>query len=278
MNCDEARNQLSPFLDGQLNPKESATLSKHIDQCAECSRELSDYAALSSLAAQSTMDPPAHLWNRIQEDVEIPEHITEAQREQGFWAHRPRLSRRILIGLTAAIAVGVIAVTFGPDLTHDHDEMTVNFDHYLDAYANDPDQAAEMLFAEYPAQEVDLDEAAIQVGYTPVVANGLPNRYSVVSTNILNMPCCKCVKTICSSAQGQSFVIFEHDAEQPMWFGDRRTSKCDCGGIPATVIEFDSQMAATWRVGNRSATLVGARDMSEVMKIVSSLSSEADRG
>lgn len=271
MNCDEARNQLSPFLDGQLNPEESVALSAHLDQCAECTQELSDYRAISELAAESTIEPPAHLWDRIQEGVETPDRSVEAHSDQEFTPHRPRLSRRALVGLTAAIAVGVIAVTFGPHLMHDHDEMAVNFDHYLDAYAEDPDRAAEMLFAEYPAEEVDLDKAARQVGYTPVVASGLPDGYSVVSTHILKMPCCMCVKTICSNAQGQRFVIFEHDAEQPMWFGDRRKSKCDCGGVPTSIVEFDSQLAGTWRVGKRSVTLVGASDIKQIEALVDSL-------
>lgn len=274
MNCDEARKQLSPFLDGQVSPEESVALSAHVDECAACSQELSDYQAMSELTAESSIEPSPDLWDRFKDRVGTPGVITDSPGDKGVTPRRFQVSRRVLGGLTAAIALGVIAVTFGPHLLHDHEEMAVNFDHYLDAYAKDPDQAAEMLFSHYPAEEVSIDDAARAVGYRPVIANGLPDGYSVVSTHVLKMPCCTCVKTICRDAQGQSFVIFEHDAEQPVWFGDRKTSKCDCGGIPTSVVEFDGQIAGTWRVGKRSVTLVGVRDVEELTSLIPSMAEE----
>ena len=277
MSCGEARKQLSPFLDGQLSAEESVALSAHLDECAACSQELNDYKAMSELTAEATTQLPPNLWDRIQESREEHGDVREAIGNTGFTPFRPKLSRRFLVGLTAVIVVGAVAIIFGPHLMHDHDEMAVNFDHYLDAYAKDPDQAAAMLFSHYPAEEVSLDDAARAVGYRPVIANGLPAGYSVVSTHVLKMPCCTCVKTICRDAQGQSFVIFEHDAEQPVWFGDRKTSKCDCGGVSTSVVEFDGQIAGTWRVGKRSVTLVGVRDIEELASLIPSMTEEPAR-
>ena len=54
MNCEEARKQLSPFLDGQLSAEESVALSAHLDECAACSQELNDYKAMPELTAEAT--------------------------------------------------------------------------------------------------------------------------------------------------------------------------------------------------------------------------------
>ena len=71
-------------------------------------------------------------------------------------------------------------------------------------------------------------------------------------------------------------MIFEHDAEQAVWFGDRPKSRHLWGGVETTVIEFDDQLAATWRVGRRSVTLVGAGDIDDLSKLIRAISARSN--
>jgi hypothetical protein len=63
-------------------------------------------------------------------------------------------------------------------------------------------------------------------------------------------------------------VLFEHDDEKAAWFGERPTSMAMCGDKECCLVDLDSSIAATWRMGTRSVTAVGARDQDEVANLV----------
>lgn len=276
MNCDEAQNLLSPFYDGQLDDETKTQMSTHLEHCTDCANTLQGYGELSGLARQSEVPKaPAGLWEKM--DRQLDEHsvITSPPKSPTI-GHRFS-AKRIVSVLTLSLLVAA-AVFLLPHAFHDHHELAVDFDHYLEAYAEDPDKAAEVLFAEYPSEEVDVETAANRVGYRPVVANALPDGYSIDSMHVMKMPCCTCIKTVCRNDKGTSFVVFEHDSEQPMWFGDRQKRNCDCGGMPTSVVDFDEQIAATWQVGKRSVTVVGIKDTDEITKLMPFLGREPGQG
>lgn len=69
------------------------------------------------------------------------------------------------------------------------------------------------------------------------------------STDILKMPCCTSSAPFCVSEDGLGFLVFEHNEEQPMWFGDSPAiSARGCGRICHCAQMFD-QLAVTWKVG-----------------------------
>lgn len=276
MNCDEAQNLLSPFYDGQLGDETKAQMSTHLEQCTDCAKSLRGYAELSGLARRSeTPQVPPGLWEKM--DRQLDEHSAVASRPNSLTKSRRFSATKIVSVLTLSLLVAV-AVFLLPHAFHDHRELAVDFDHYLEAYAEDPEKAAEVLFAEYPSEEVDVETAAKRVGYRPVVANALPEGYSIDSMHVMKMPCCTCIKTVCRNDKGATFVVFEHDSEQPLWFGDRQKRNCDCGGMPTSVIDLDEQIAATWQVGNRSVTVVGIRDTDEVKKLMPFLGRDPSAG
>jgi len=264
MDCLQIQDLLSQLHDGELPLEQTTRVEAHIATCESCASELDRLRRLSE-AAKALMDarPREDAWSRIEQQLDADRGTAEIVKSR-------RRRRSMLWSAAAACALVVMALA-GLFRVNDH-ELAVDFDKYLDAYSQDPDQALRALFAEYPAEEVDVQTATARVGYRPVVPNALPDGYSVDSIHVMNMPCCKCVKTICRDDNGDTFVIFEHDSEQAVWFGDRPRSNQLLGGVETTVIEFDEQLAATWRVGQRSVTLVGAGDVDDLSKLVRAIS------
>ncbi len=148
------------------------------------------------------------------------------------------------------------------------------FGHYLALFQQDPEKAQSMLLAKYEGETLDANNAVRHVGYRPAVAEGLPEGYAIEGTFVMEMPCCRCVQSVCRRTDGSVLVIFEHDDEQPKWFGKRPGTMADCGGKQCSLVGLDSQLAASWKRGERHITIIGARDLAEVGKMVTWLEAQ----
>ena len=62
--------------------------------------------------------------------------------------------------------------------------------------------------------------------------------------------------------------VFEHDSDQPVWFGDRPTSSKMFSGKPTRLVQVDGCLAATWQQERRHITVIGAKDVDEVTRLV----------
>ena len=105
-----------------------------------------------------------------------------------------------------------------------------------------------------------------------LVTKGLPPGYTLDKVYLLKMPCCTCTQVVCRKEDGQSISIFEHDADQPVWFGRRPTVECRCHDMPTSVVQVGDRLAATWKNGQRYVTIIGANDLKEVTDFVAYLS------
>lgn len=266
MNCADIQNRLSDYHDAQLVDAECEEVESHLQTCHECSEVLSQYRAISSLSEQATTPAASqHIWATIDEQLSSSPSPSTVRREE---AKSSRYSwRAFAIIATVLLALGLSVFSLLDDHGH-RSHLSVDFDAYLDHFAVSPEMATEHLFARYSAEPVSIEEAIDRVGYSPVIANSLPDGYQVDSIHVMEMPCCKCIKTLCRTEKNQPFVIFEHDAEQPIWFGDRPRRSCECGGMKTEVVDFDNQIAATWRVANRSVTVVGLKDEDAVAHLM----------
>ena len=66
MNCTEARDRFSPFLDGELTPVDQTALTEHLAACERCRVELRAIeTALTDLRAVSTPRPSQPLAEEI---------------------------------------------------------------------------------------------------------------------------------------------------------------------------------------------------------------------
>ncbi len=264
MHCDEIQELLSPYHDGELSPAERLAVDTHLVECATCTDELTGFEKLSGLAAKLVDPvPPANLWERIdgqREVVESPSASTQRSRRK-TWT----------VALAALLLVGT-SLTFALFSKHgDEHHRTVNLDDYLTEFANNPAVAQQTLTVKYANQKVDVREAATQLHYQPVAAGRLPDGVAVQEVRVFEMPCCRCVQTICTVDGQQTVVIFEHANEHSFDFGRHPAMTCQCRGRKTRIVQFDGEIVASWAKGQRHLTLIGARDLDQVVQFVERL-------
>ncbi|MCA9072021.1 MAG: zf-HC2 domain-containing protein [Planctomycetaceae bacterium] len=269
MNCTEVQQQLSAYFDGELPVEMETQIASHLEGCSACARELASFDRLSKLSGQLTDPPvPDGMW----EQWESARDRQQEPRAQPLLptGRSSQFSRRILViavGLLIALGLSFFGYRewFAPD---EHDHLAVNFEHYLEQFDNNPDQAQQILMAKYDGRPTTIEKAAEVLKYDPVIAKGLPTGCSLENVYLLDMPCCQCAQAVCKCDDDQHIAVFEHNLDQPVWFGDRPTLKCLCHGKETSVVQVNDRLAATWKQENRFITIIGARDLAEVTRFV----------
>lgn len=106
MPCDEMRDRLSPYLEGELGDSERKELEAHLGECADCAALLAVLReSVASLRAMPEADPPASLARKIQQAVS--EKAAEQSRPRTAWgwtwmpAFAAAASFLVMIGLIA---------------------------------------------------------------------------------------------------------------------------------------------------------------------------------
>ena len=102
--------------------------------------------------------------------------------------------------------------------------------------------------------------------------------YRVASTHVLKMLCCTCPASLCVREDGSEFLIFEHNEEQPMWFGDSPTISAKCGGQVCHCVQMPDQLAVTWKVGTRYVTAIGVNGLEEIASLMAVVDSPDSAG
>jgi len=280
--CSEVQERLSLFHDNHLSQDEAARVAVHTTDCSNCAEELTFFQQLSGLSRQLTDPPvPAQMWEELQSKVwpDSPSRIANRQiddlESRPTQALRPLALKQNLIPgriltlaatILVAIGIGTVAYQIWPSPGIDH--LAVNFVHYQEEFSERPDVAQQILLAKYDGRPMTMTEATKRLGYEPVAAKGLPPGYTLEEVHLLTMPCCTCAQVICTNKAGKSIAIFEHDIDQPVWFGDRPTVEGLCHNVPTTIRQIGDRLAATWKVGERHLTIIGATDLNEVTEFV----------
>ena len=271
MNCSEAQESLSSYHDGELSSNLAAEVAVHLADCSSCAAELASFSDLSHISRRLTNPPvPAQVRDELEEKL-------RGERERTAILGRivsSRVSGKfVAIAATILIAAGLGVVAYqawfaGVEHDHLHNHLAENFGGFLDEFENRPDNAQQILLVNYEGRPTTLREAATVLGYEPVVAKGLPAGCSLEKVYLLKMPCCTCAQVVCRNEKGHSIAIFEHDSDQPMWFGSRPTVERLCHGVPTSVVQVGDKLAATWKDGKRFLTIIGATDLNEVTDFV----------
>lgn len=260
MDCSDVQESFSAYYDGELPDQLRRQISGHLDKCPECAHGLRIFGRLSAMVADlKTPPPPDQMWTEIARQLDQPT------------VHAPgkpparSMQRYFAIAATVLVAIGIGWFTFGTWFQRGgHDHFAADFAHYLREFSRDPNAAQRFLLARYDGQSVNTDQVVQLVGYRPAVADGVPAGYTVESTNVLTMPCCRCVQTVCRRSDGSMIAIFEHDDEEPEWFADRPTTTAQCGGKTCRLVELGDRIAASWQRGNRHITVIGGRNVEEI--------------
>jgi len=269
MNCQQARKSMSAFYDGELPPEQVGLMSEHINRCEACAEEMARFNDISVMTKELPLpELPAELWSDIERSLDSEELSERPDRTR-----RParRLATLIVIAATVLVVIGVNWILFSKKHGHgDHDELAVNMARYVEVFGKDPNKAQQYLLATYDSQSANADEATKQLGYRPAVVDALPERYTVDAMYVMDMPCCKCVQCLCKRDDGKLIAIFEHNEDQPMWFGDRPAIRARCGDADCHVVQMNGQLAFTVKRGKRHITVVGAESLQEVQELVDS--------
>jgi hypothetical protein len=255
---------LSAYYDGELPRESRQAVADHVAQCTACAGALARYEQLTQLSAQLPSPESSSDW------AELERHLNAEVRQSRFswreWLAAP--AGRVAIAAVLLVAVGMIVFVQRYRGESPGGHLTANFDRYLEDFATSPDAAQNLLLVSYRGQQADFPHATQLVGYTPAAQNP-PAGYTVVAVYVLDMPCCRCPQVVLKRPDGSRLAVFEHEIDQPVWFGDRPAIRANCCGKPARIVEAEDRLlAATWRSTKRDLTIVGARDIQEITKIV----------
>jgi len=256
---------MSALHDHELRPEVEAEVNEHLRDCAECSRLLSEFGELSNLAAglrNVSMSAPG--WATIEAAIEAR---SWNQSQLLRWARSRAATVAIAAGVLVAATVGITAYYLRSD-HDDHEHVAAHFGQFLDEFDRNPDEAEQVLLANYSGQSVSLDEAARQLKYQPAAPEDLPKGFTRGRVYLLKMPCCVCVQSLYKDATGRNIAVFEHVDDQPAWFGDRPTMMVQCHGLATCLVQVDGKLAASWKRQQRVITLIGALDLEEVSRLI----------
>ncbi len=271
MDCPEVKSFLSAYFDDELSSDERSAVAHHLANCHECSRELEGFHNLSAMAGRlAHPETPAHIWEQIEVrlDGDCGRRVEHSDSLSWLaWTRRPTVRFGMAIAASIMIIFGWLGYAHFYEHGADH-QMAAVFGEYLEEFRRDPGAAQQILLANYEGQSLDAEQVVHTVGYRPVVANGMPEDYSVRTTYVMKMPCCTCVQCLCQRSDGSTIAIFEHDDTEPEWFGDRPESEAICNGTQCSLVQMSDRIAATWQHGKRHITVVGARDKAEVDRLV----------
>lgn len=276
MKCTEVKELLSAYFDDELSAERHLQVQRHVEGCPDCRRELDGFGRLSQLATESIVStPPVELWQRIESQLDQSDSDRQSMQQPTLSASKTSRKTRHWSLLTAIVLVIAIVGVFSYRSMfplHEHHQFTATFGEYLDRFKSDPYDAQSFLLSQYQHEPVHPEDAVDRIGYRPIVAGGLPDGYALVSTHVMRMPCCTCVQSLCQRADGTTLAIFEHDEEQPDWFGARPGVTVTCQSMQCALVELSSSIAASWKFGKRHITVIGAEDVGEVDKLVGWLS------
>lgn len=101
--CEEVRERLSAWLDGELSEEGRAQVAAHLESCAACRRELAQLTALNAALAELAAPPvPLGLAERV---------LARVQPSRRFWWQNLALAASLVMGLVLG---GALARDFYP--------------------------------------------------------------------------------------------------------------------------------------------------------------------
>ncbi len=266
MNCEEVGARFSEFFDGELPADLAATISEHVNGCDNCTAELQSFGQIAGLfLEQRDLAATPENWSELA--VRLDQQTGRFQ-SWIFLKSSHRLLPLMAASLIAAVAIGYWAAR---RMSHEdvHRVAAAHVHKTLTRFPQKPRAVVDELSAQYQGTLVSLDAARDLLGYVPVVAKMPAAGYHVASTHVLQMPCCKCPASLCVREDGSEFLLFEHNDEHLMWFGDSPRISTKCGGQVCQCVQMPDQLAVTWKVGARYVTAIGINGLEEITSLMS---------
>ncbi|MBX9792598.1 MAG: zf-HC2 domain-containing protein [Pirellulales bacterium] len=275
-NCATVQEHLSAFHDRELPFELAAAVREHLKCCPQCAQRFAEFQALSRIGTElPSAEVPPRIWRQIERQLSAQVQSQCASLIKSIHRRHPWAALVTAALVIVIVTTATVALFRGAD--HDAGRVAVNFGRYLDEFELNPAAAQHVLLSNYDGRAVHFEEAVSQVRYRPATPQRLPDGLSREALYLLRMPCCTCVQAVYQRDDGRKLAVFEHVDDQPGWFGHRPTIKTRCNGMPASLVQVDDRLAATWRRQGRFITVVGANDVDEVLELVAFLDDQPAR-
>ncbi len=86
INCPDAQEDVSLWMDGKLDPFQAETVGKHIKSCAECAAFYQDLRSIrEGVERLELFDPPEHIWTSLRLQLS-DEGLIRSKPRGAFWA------------------------------------------------------------------------------------------------------------------------------------------------------------------------------------------------
>ena len=231
MNCEDAREALSAYFDGELNGDayvRHEEIRDHFAECEACAESLSSYEQLRQLVSAKVevqLTPPS--WESIL--LRLDDTSRTALAASSDHAHeRVRkdaasdLSFTVTVSKTRRMAIGgllslaAIALLYF-SLNGSHQKVgnvvvqsgvaTINLQPLLELFKSDSERALRTLTDQHPTVDVSPAKAQAEFGrptfvQTSAKSNSLPGNAQLVSTKLMQFPFCKCPAGECTCGPG----------------------------------------------------------------------------
>lgn len=261
IHCDQMLPLLSAFYDGELPEEKRDIVSTHLKECSRCRETLNSFQAMSTLAAQLSPPDSPDQWPELRTSL-------VARQETRWTAKRWHQSAGLRAAAILLLAIGL--GLWGWQQRHSH-HLEMNFDGFLTTFTQDVKEAEQRLISQYQGKPVSFEQAVEVLRYRPAVVDHMPADYRLISANLLTMPCCQCLEATFKGPNGNPVCIFEHDLDQPVWFGNRASIDTICCGKKCRLIQVDGTVAATWKRADRFLTIIGPQNLDEMVKLIAQL-------
>lgn len=154
--CEEIRELLGPYVDGEAAPDERREVETHVSACPACSEELDETRNLAEeLGRCSAIGVPSGLWSAI----ELRLDDRSVLRPRFISLLRSRSMLAIAAGIVIVIGLGLFGLPWRDDGGTQVQAATVDFSILLDELQHDAVAAFEKFLAQYQARTTTPTEA-----------------------------------------------------------------------------------------------------------------------
>jgi hypothetical protein len=261
MSCEQVRNLLGRFHDGELSTAGRTAVELHLGDCATCAGELAAIAGLGEAArALCEPEPPADLWDRI------------IRRLGDAKPGRFPIGRVGWLSTVAALLCIAIAAGWWARKVPRPEEPQTPFE----AFAENNEPAPDWWPAHTGRQQVSLQEAVRRVDFLVLADAQLPCGYCLQNCCLCREGCCDVVE--CWFARGrEKLLLVQGGPDHKIPYGDRPAVEARINGKPARIVQCgQGSLAASWPTGGTALSLIGAQDVSELVQLVTFIDQHLD--
>ena len=272
MTCDEVRESLSAYLDGELEDSLTEHIGAHLETCGDCVEDLEELSRLSRLLAPARRcTTPEGLWARI------AAHVSATSAQPGRRPSTATVEASRLAGrwrwVAAAASVGLatfVSSYWVASRTWFMQPVQTAYGLALGVYVEELEegtQVFERFRAMHERREVSPDEMVRQVGFTPLVPDELPDGFRLDKSYVLATTCCNAIE-IRYIKGSQLVTVFQQGRGHPVSFPGLEAEPARIDGVVCRRVRVGDIVVVNWDGDGRNMTLLARADVPQIEAMV----------